>query len=125
MRNHGVAGLTFKDHTLRVTHIVQRRGEWIPEVFKEANGRWVRDEAAQYIESEKRPHPRYRSFVAVAIMATAAECVGVLCLDSTNVRTFDPVDIRHLIESLCGRLRAVIAIHERLIQLDAPPGTMI
>jgi hypothetical protein len=108
-RNRGVAGETYQDRTLRVVHMVKRDGGWRSEVFKQEHDKWVRDEETKYLVfAANRPHPPYRSFVTVPIMATSQDCLGVLCFDSANQKIFDQPEMRQLLISLSTRIAAVI-----------------
>jgi hypothetical protein len=115
----GVAGHTYLDHIVRVTHMTEQNGKPRGDVFKDVGGNWVKDEGIQYLEaSEPNQNLAYRSFVVVPIMATSSNCIGVLCFDSMNRLVFDPANIRQLAVSLAARLTGVIAIHQKLLEGD-------
>lgn len=117
-RNRGIAGETYQDRVLRVVHMVERRRSkgWHAEVFKQENGKWGRDEETKYLTLDtSRPHPPYRSFVTVPIVATSQDCLGVLCFDSGNPKVFDPPEIRQLLVGLSVRIAAAAVIFEQLV----------
>lgn len=107
LRRRGTAGEAFTRAELIVVHMRREAGQWMAD-------------HSSYVEFVKdRPHPPYRSFVAVPIgQSDGAAPLGVLCLDSMNEALFDGEHIRHLLLTIGQRLAVPILLYQCLKSLD-------
>lgn len=106
-RRRGVAGETYKRRAMRIVH------------FKEVHGEWRADDDAYYSFKGEETNPPFRSFASVPILTVDSarrptECLGVLCIDSTENDTFDNPEDRQLLLIIANRLSALLRIYQHL-----------
>jgi GAF domain len=98
-RRVGIAGLAFQQQKLMTVHLY-----WNPDNLS-------------YYAFVKRPTKKgmpYRSMVAVPIINNnnAQQCLGVLCLDSTDEQAFDTKRVQDGLRAVTDRVSAILLILE-------------
>lgn len=110
---NGIAGKTFKDRKVYVVRFAQdKSGAWIPD-----------DPDYQNFET-KRHDPPYRSFVAVPVLGTEDQCLGVLCFDSPSPTAFDSENVQDLLLAIGRRIATVIRFHTLLASAHRTKGRL-
>jgi hypothetical protein len=102
-RERGVAGDAFLKRELVVVHMSQQRG-----------GTWTADHDGYKVFDSERPHPPYRSFAVVPILASDGNCRGILCLDSQSTDIFDDEETQEFLMSLGLRIGHAMALYEAI-----------
>lgn len=103
-RRFGIAGIAFKQQTLKITHLSWKKHEWSPDSL---------DYYAFAQRSTLKSMP-YRAIVAVPIIdnTNPNQCLGILCLDSMDPQAFDSKRVQDGLRSVADRISATLLILE-------------
>jgi hypothetical protein len=103
-RRVGIAGLAFQQQKLMTVHLSWKKDRWIPD---DSNYHI-------FIQRNTKKGMPYRSVVAVPIINNNDEqqCLGVLCLDSTDEQAFDTKKVQDGLRAVADRVSAILLILE-------------
>jgi transcriptional regulator with GAF, ATPase, and Fis domain len=98
----GIAGLAFKQQTLKIVHLSWQKDKW------------SQDDKNYYdfVNRTTQKSMPYRAVVAVPIVdnTNPNKCLGVLCLDSMNEQAFDSKRVQDGLRSVADRISAILLI---------------
>jgi hypothetical protein len=104
----GLAGYTFIDREIRVTHISRKNGEWVADLpeYLFISGR------------ERANRFPYRTLIAIPIIVASTDqsdrCIGVLCMYSMDSNAFDSGETQKLLVSIADRIASMCVITQNL-----------
>ncbi|HVC79848.1 MAG TPA: GAF domain-containing protein [Chloroflexota bacterium] len=103
-RKHGIAGQCYLERRIIVAHLAEKDGRWVSDL-------------PEYLEFDsRRPHPPYRTFIAVPILRERT-CIGVCCLDSMDATIFDAPSMQTLLGLVMPRIASLHALYQELTTL--------
>jgi hypothetical protein len=102
-----VAGRAYCSGGVRVVHFDKRNGQWVPDTPDH-----------RFTERDSPARLGYRSYVAVPIRGSKGN-MGVLCFDSSDRSTFDPVGVQEFLEKIQLRIGRAMRLFQKLEELDA------
>ena len=109
-----MAGATYLDKKLRIVHFPSANDPWFAEVVVSDGDALTPDPHTHYTRFEnERPHPPYKSLVAVPIITDTA-CLGVLCFDCMNLGIFDDLKVQTLLAALGKRMATILLTYQQL-----------
>lgn len=103
-KERGIAGNVYQQMKICVGHIVKRDDKWVCD----------HDDFKQFNTGPL--HPEYYSLINVPIIGfPPTERLGVICMDSNNVKVFDLPETQELLIVLGRRVAATLTIYEQVI----------
>jgi GAF domain len=100
----GIAGLSFQKQTLMNVHLSWKKNRWVPD----------NPDYYTFVQRDTIKAMPYRAIVTVPIVnnSNPNQCLGIMCLDSTDPQAFDTKKVQEGLRSVADRVSAILLILE-------------
>jgi hypothetical protein len=109
----GVAGEAYVKRSIIIAHMTQE---------KDDHGQWKFDKDSYIPFTEEGTYPAFNSFACAPIIVGTGpnDCLGVVCVDSTDFSAFDTKDVQEILIRLGRYIGAALLIYNALQNARGP-----